>query len=66
MMDNFIIKIQNEAHDLAELHGNLEKFLKSPNYVNVVNTQKVLLIKQFTGMTIYLEALEDRLKDLTS
>ena len=65
-MEKLVIKLQNEAHDLAELHGNLGKFLKSPNYVNIANTQKVLLIKQFTGMTMYLEALESRIKDLTS
>ena len=62
-MDNWKVRVVNEFKELNNKVEKLWNFVhKDPKFEKLDNTERNLLLRQLTGMTIYLDALEDRLK----
>lgn len=64
-MEDFQKRMCEEHDELVERLGKLNAALKKEGFLQKVGiTQFTLMTKQKLGMTSYLEALEDRMRDM--
>ena len=64
-MEDFQKRMCEEHDQLVERLGKLNAALKKEGFLQKVGiTQFTLMTKQKLGMTSYLEALEDRMRDM--
>ena len=64
-IEDFQKRMLEEHSQLAERLGKLDAALKKDGFLQKVGEKQfILILKQRIGMISYLEALEDRMKDM--
>ena len=62
-MEDWKVKVVDEFKELNDKVEKLWKFVhNNPKFNELDKTERKLLLRQLTGMSTYLEALEDRLE----